>query len=65
MQRRDELSLFDAADLLEMSPEDLCRLCEEGKVKCRRAGDERYFLRDEIQALRRKQVDEVRAQEAS
>ena len=65
MQTRDEIALVDAADLLEMPLESLCRLAEEGKVKSRRAGDDLHFLREEIEALHRKQVEEVRRQEAS
>jgi hypothetical protein len=56
MQRRDEISLCDAADLLETPQESLCRLAEEGKLKSRRAGDD---------LLHGKQVEELRAQESS
>jgi len=65
MQRSDEMHLCEAVDLLEMPLEILCRLAEEGKVKSRRAGEDLYFVRQEIEALRRKQVEEARAQEAS
>jgi hypothetical protein len=58
------MGLFDAADLLEMPQESLCRLAE-GKLKSRRVGDDLYFLREEIEALHSKQLEEVRAQEAS
>lgn len=65
MQRRDEIALLDAADLLEMPQESLCRLAEEKKLKSRCADGELYFLREEIEALHCEQVEEVRAQEAS
>ena len=65
MQRRDEIGLFDAADLLDLPEENLCRLAEEGKVKSRLVDGGFYFLREAIESLRRKQVEELRAQEAS
>ena len=64
MQRRDEISLLDAAELLEMPLETLGRLAEEGKVKSRRGAGEMYFVREEVESLRRRQIEEVRAAEA-
>jgi hypothetical protein len=65
MQRRDEISLCDAADLLETPQESLYRLAEEGKLKSRRAGGDLYFLREESESLHGNQVEELRAQVSS
>ena len=65
MQRRDEIGLFGAADLLDLPEENLCRLAKEGKVKSRRVDGALCFLREEIESLRRMKAKELRAQEAS
>lgn len=63
--RATEVDLAEAVKLLDLAEEVVCRLAEAGKLKSRRAAGELYMVREEAEALRRRQIEEVRAQEAS
>jgi len=48
--RKNEVDLLEALDMLDVAEEVLGRLCEEGKIKTRRAADGTlYFLREDIE----------------
>ena len=63
--RATEVDLAEAVRLLDLPEEAVCRLAEAGKLKSPRAAGELYMVREEVEALRRRQIEEVRAQEAS
>jgi hypothetical protein len=56
-----EVDLLQAMFMLEVPEEVLGKLAEEGKLKTRRADGTIYFLREEIQELVDRQIDEVRS----
>lgn len=58
----NEVDLFAAMRMTDLPEEVLGKLAEEGKLKSRRAGGEIYFLREEIDALFARQIDEARAE---
>ena len=58
MQRHDEIELWDAADQLDVPEEVLGRLAAEGIIKSRHADGRIYFLREEIEALEDRQIEE-------
>ena len=62
--RQNEVDLLEAMDMLDVPEEVLGKLAEEGKLKSRRADATSYFLREEIEALVDRQIDEQRLSEA-
>ncbi|MGO9639890.1 MAG: hypothetical protein ACLP1Y_01110 [Candidatus Acidiferrales bacterium] len=63
-KRSEEIDLFEAVDLTDLSEELLGRLVEQGKVKARRADGTIYFLREEVEELIDRQRDELRSESA-
>jgi hypothetical protein len=51
--------------MLDIPEEVLGKLAEEGKLKARRADGTIYFLRDEIEKIVVRQVEEVRSRDNS
>jgi len=62
---RIEVDLLEAMDMLDVPQEVLGKLADEGKLKARRADDTIYFLREEIEALIDRQVEQSRSETAS
>jgi hypothetical protein len=58
---RIEVDLLEAMDMLDVTEEVLGRMAEEGRLKSRSADGAIYFLREEIDALIDRQIDEVRS----
>jgi hypothetical protein len=58
-QMQNEIDLQEAMSILDVPEQILGRLIEEGKLRARRTDSNLYFLRDEIEALVARQVDEV------
>jgi hypothetical protein len=58
---RHEVDLLEAMDMLDVSEEFLGKMAEEGKLKSRRADGTIYFVREEIDDLIDRQIEEVRA----
>jgi hypothetical protein len=63
MKRDDEVELWDAADELDVPEEVLGKMAEEGKLKSRRADGTIYFLREQIEELVDRQIQELRSEE--
>lgn len=63
INRGSEVDLSEAIDMTDLSEEDLGRLAEAGKLKARRANGAVYFLREEIEALIDRQIEEVRSED--
>jgi hypothetical protein len=59
---RSEVDLFETMGLLELPEEVLGKLAEEGKLKSRRSDATIFFLREEIDALIDRQIQEARAE---
>src|ERR1700719_3704774 len=55
------VDLFEAMDMLDVTEDVLGKLAEEGKLKSRRADGTVYFLREEIEQIIDRQIDEVRS----
>ncbi len=53
------VDLFEAMRLLDVPEEVLGRLAQQGKLKSRHADGTIYFLRDEIEALVGRQLEEL------
>lgn len=58
----NEVDLFEAMNMADLPAEVLGKLAEEGKLKSRRAGGTIYFLREEINGLIARQIEEARAE---
>ena len=56
-----EVDLFEAMSMADVPEEVLGKLAEEGKLKSRRADGTIYFLREQIEALVERQVEEARS----
>jgi len=61
---RTEVDLFEAMDMLDVTEEVLGKLAEEGKLKSRRADGTVYFVREEIDQIIDREIEEVRSQGA-
>lgn len=59
---RNEVNFLEAMKLLDVPDDVLGKLAVERKLKSRRAGGEIYFLREEIDALITRQIEEARAE---
>jgi hypothetical protein len=57
--RRNEVDLAEALDMLDVPEEVLGKLVEEGKLKSRNADGTIYFLREQIEELIDRQIQEV------
>jgi hypothetical protein len=62
---RNEVDLFEAMDMTDLPQEVLGKLAEEGKLKARRADGTIYFLREQIEELIDREIDEALSQDAS
>jgi len=63
---RTEVDLFEAMRMLDLSSEELLvKMAEERKLKSRRAGGSLYFLREEVEALVVRQIEEARSSEGN
>ena len=60
---RNEVDFFEAMRLLDVPEEVLGKLVEEGKLKSRRADGAIYFVREQIEELIGRQIQEVRSEE--
>ena len=58
---RFEVDLLQAMFMLDVPEEVLGRLAEEGKLKTRRADGTIYFLREQIEELVDRQIEEARS----
>jgi hypothetical protein len=56
-----EVDLFEAMSMADVPQEMLGKLAEEGELKSRRADGTIYFLREEIEALIERQIEEARS----
>lgn len=56
-----EVDLFEAMSMADVPEEVLGKLAEEGTLKSRRADGTIYFLREQIEELVERQVDEARS----
>lgn len=59
---RFEVDLLQAMFMLDVPEEVLGKLAEEGKLKARRADGTIYFLREEIEELVDRQIEEARSE---
>jgi hypothetical protein len=64
MIRENEVDLREAVDMLDVPQEVLGKMAAEGKLKSRNADGTIYFLREEIEALIDRQIEEVRSKAA-
>jgi hypothetical protein len=58
---RNEVDLAEAVDMLDVSEEVLGKLAEEGKLKSRRADGTIYFLREQIDEIIDREIEEERS----
>ena len=58
---RFEVDLLQAMFMLDVPEEILGKLDEEGKLKARRADGTIYFLREQIEELVDRQIEEARS----
>jgi hypothetical protein len=63
--RENEVDLFTALQMLDISQEHLGRMVEERKLKSRPAEGTVYFLRVEIEGLIDQQIEEARSKVGS
>jgi len=63
--RRDEVDFLEAMDMLDVPEEVLGKMAEDGTLKSRRADGTIYFLRDQIDALIDRQIEEARSGQSS
>ncbi len=61
--QKNEVDLLEAMHMLDVPQEVLGKLAAEGKLKSRHADGTIYFLREEIEALIDRQIEEVRSEE--
>jgi hypothetical protein len=59
----NEVDLREALSILDVPEEVLGKLAEEGKIKSRTADGTVYFLREQIEQLLARQIEEVRSTE--
>ncbi|MGB2643438.1 MAG: hypothetical protein WBF09_08920 [Candidatus Acidiferrum sp.] len=63
MKRDNEIELRDAAEAADLPEEVVGRMAEEGKLKSRPADGTIYFVREEIEQLIARQIEEIRSTE--
>ena len=63
MRKNEEVDLLEAMAMLDVPKEVLGRMIEQGKLKCRHADGAIYLLRQQIEDLVGRQIQEVRSEE--
>lgn len=62
---RDEIELSDAANAVDLPAHVLGRLAEQGQLKVRRADGNVYFVREQIEQLVTRQIEEIESKAES
>jgi hypothetical protein len=61
---RNEVDLLEAMDMWDVPEKALVKMAEKGKLKTRRAHGTIYFVREEIEQLIDRQIEEAPSQGA-
>jgi hypothetical protein len=65
MIKKNEVDLLEAMDMMDVPEDFLGKLAEAGKLKSRRADGNLYFVREEIEQLIDRDIEQARSHEAS